>query len=97
LARSADRPKLTAEEKAGFRAVFRGDVAGRPPCQWCGGLHQRGETGKDGPGFTAGAACPRIRRLEWHPNSNLISVEFADKYDESGIVFPEDAFDDDED
>jgi hypothetical protein len=48
-------------------------------CQHCGGLHQR--------------ACPRVKRQEFHPNGNLIAVEFWDKWDESGVVFPEDAYD----
>ena len=32
---------LTRAEKADAQAVFRGDVPGKEPCQWCGGIHVR--------------------------------------------------------
>lgn len=99
-----DRPKLTPLEKAEFQAIFRGDRPGKAPCQWCGGWHQRGNWAPSGPredvpaGVTWGAACPRVRRMEFHPNGNLISITFAEgRWDESGVVFPEDAFDPDGD
>jgi hypothetical protein len=95
-----DRPNLTLLEKTAFQQVFRGEVPGKAPCQWCGGLHQRGDWIPPGPvseasaGFRWQAACPRVRRMEFHPNGNLISITFAEgRWDESGVVFPEDAFD----
>lgn len=94
-----DRPSLTRQEKADYQKVFRGEIPGSAPCQWCGGLHQRGNWAPAGPGQEApagvrwNAACPRVRKMEFHPNSNLISIEFWNKWDESGVVFPEDAFD----
>lgn len=96
----ADRPKLDKLEKAEFQAIFRGDRPGKAPCQWCGGLHQRGDWMPPGPaeappGFRWQAACPRVRKMEFHANGNLISVTFADRWDETGVVFPEDAFDPD--
>jgi hypothetical protein len=48
-------------------------------CEHCGGLHKR--------------ACPRIRRVDKHPNGNVISVSFWRKWDESSVIFPEDAYD----
>ena len=51
-------------------------------CEWCGGLHKR--------------ACPRVRRIEKHPNGNVIAVEFWEKWDETGVIFPEDAYDPDD-
>lgn len=48
-------------------------------CEHCGGLHKR--------------ACPRIKRIERHPNGNITAVSYFSKWDESGVVFPEDAFD----
>ena len=50
-------------------------------CEHCGGLHRR--------------ACPRVRRIEKHPNGNVIAVEYWEKWDESGVIFPEDAYDPD--
>jgi len=104
LARSGDRPALSKLEKTAFQQIFRGEIPGKSPCQWCGGLHQRGDWLPPGPagdapaGFRWQAACPRVRKMEFHPNGNLISVEFAGgRWDESGVVFPEDAFDPDED
>lgn len=97
-----DRPKLTELEKTAFQQIFRGEVAGKAPCQWCGGLHQRGDWMPPGPaseappGFRWQAACPRIAAMEFHANGNLTSVTFLPKWDESGVVFPEDAFDDEE-
>ena len=51
-------------------------------CGDCGGIHQR--------------ACPRIKRLELHPNGNRIGVTYFRQFDDTGIVWPEDAFDPDE-
>jgi len=31
--------------------------------------------------------------MDFHANGNLVSVTFWSKWDESGVVFPEDAFD----
>jgi len=51
-------------------------------CTDCGGIHKR--------------ACPRVKRKVFHPNGNLIEVEYRDKFDDSAIVWPEDAFDPDD-
>ena len=94
-----ERPRLTPLEKASAQQVFRGEVPGKFPCQWCGGLHQRGDWAPPGPGVEPpvgvrwNAACPRVAAMNFHPNGNLISVTFWGKWDESGVVFPEDAFD----
>ena len=89
---------LTRQEKLEAQAIFRGEVPGKAPCQWCGGLHVRTLLQSAPPagaalGVQHEAACPRVKRLEFHPNTNLVSVEFWKRYDESGIVWPEDAFD----
>lgn len=70
---------LTDAEKRAAQQVFRGEVPGKGPCEHCGGLHER--------------ACPRVKRIERHPNGNLIAVTYFRKWDESGVVFPEDAYD----
>ena len=90
---------LTGQEKPEAQRAFRGEEPGKSPCQWCGGLHVRtllqpAPLGESLPlGVQYEAACPRVKRLEFHANGNLVSVEFWEHYDESGIVFPEDAFD----
>lgn len=94
-----DRPCLTPPEKSDYQKIFRGEIEGRHPCQWCGGLHQRGAWAPPGPGVELpvgarwNAACPRVAAMTFHPNGNLVSVTFWGKWDESGVVFPEDAFD----
>jgi hypothetical protein len=96
-----DRPQLTGEDKLAAQQIFRGDSGDRSPCQWCGGLHQRGSWAPPGPGQEQppgvrwGAACPRVSRLDFHANGNLTGITFWAKWDESGVVFPEDAFDPD--
>jgi hypothetical protein len=99
-----DALSLTRQQKAEAQAVFRGEVPGKSPCQWCGGLHvrtllQSGPAPGAAPavGVQYEAACPRVKRLEFHPNTNLVSVEFWRRWDESGVVFPEDAYDPDSD
>lgn len=52
-------------------------------CEWCGGLHQR--------------KCNRVRRQVWHPNSNLTEVEFWPEWKQPGVIWPEDAYDPDDD
>lgn len=94
-----DRPRLTPLEKTAAQQIFRGEIPAKSPCQWCGGLHQRGDWAPAAPGQEMpvgvkwNAACPRVAKMDFHPNSNLISVTFWGKWDESGVVFPEDAFD----
>jgi hypothetical protein len=48
-------------------------------CEHCGGIHHR--------------ACPRVKHIERHPNGNVTGVTFFKKWDESSVIFPEDAFD----
>lgn len=47
-------------------------------CTHCGGAHTR--------------ACPRVRRLEFHPNGQLAAVEFwpDGKWPTDGLLWPED-------
>lgn len=51
-------------------------------CGDCGGIHQR--------------ACPRVREKEFHPNGNLVRVRYFRSFDDTGVIWPEDAFDDDD-
>jgi hypothetical protein len=47
-------------------------------CGHCGAVHAR--------------ACPRIRRLEFHPNGQIATVEFwpPGKWPQDGLMWPED-------
>lgn len=87
MARSGDRPVLSKLEKAGAQQVFRGEVPGKGPCEDCGGLHQR--------------ACPRIRRQTWIGQGSAAGTRTEVEYwrdgqwDDSGVIWPEDAFADD--
>lgn len=49
----------------------------RKPCAHCGGWHAR--------------ACPRIRRMEFHPNDVLAAVEFwpDGKWPAEQVIWPE--------
>lgn len=74
--------KLTLAEKAALRNEI---FTTRPekPCEDCGGYHLRqGEK-----------ACPRIKRKVFHPNGNLIEVEYFRHWDDSDVIWPDDAFD----
>lgn len=70
---------LTRAEKADAQAIFAAGNA----CPDCGGIHQR--------------ACPRIRRQVWlrtGPGAGeRTEVEYWETYDDSAIVWPEDAYD----
>ena len=100
--RHGHRLSLTPAQKRDAQQIFRGEVPGKNPCQWCGGIHQRGggtvtKPGADIPlGLAWGSSCPRIRKQEFHPNGNLVSIEFWRQYDETGVIWPEDAFDDED-
>jgi hypothetical protein len=48
-------------------------------CESCGGLHKR--------------ACPRVKRIERHPNGNITGVTYFKSWDDSSVIFPEDAYD----
>ena len=48
-------------------------------CEHCGGIHKR--------------ACPRVKRIEKLGNGNVTVVEYFKRFDESGILWPEEAYD----
>jgi hypothetical protein len=54
------------------------DIFRARQCKHCLGAHAR--------------ACPRVRRLEWHPNGQLAAVEFwqAGQWPEDIVLWPED-------
>jgi hypothetical protein len=52
-------------------------ISRMPACQHCGGRHAR--------------ACPRVRKMQWHPNASLAAVEFwpDGDWDETKVIWPE--------
>jgi len=54
-----------------------------PACSHCGGRHTR--------------ACPRVKRMEFHPNGALASVEFwrEDQWSDTEIIWQEDLLNED--
>lgn len=72
---------MTAQQKGFLQQVFKGEIADRMPCEWCGGLHQR--------------ECRRVKRMVFHPSGERVSeIEFwpDGQWDESSIIWPEDVF-----
>lgn len=51
------------------------------PCSHCGGHHVR--------------ACPRIKKMSWHPNAGIASVEFwpDGKWPDKHVLFPDEITD----
>lgn len=76
--------RLTTEELTGGKddTQLTADLAAAlrriPVCSHCGGRHAR--------------ACPRVKRMEFHPNGHLASVEFwaAGKWPATDIIWQED-------
>jgi hypothetical protein len=52
-------------------------------CIDCGGIHKR--------------ACPRVKRKVFLGNGNLVEVEYFKRFDATGVIWPEEAFDPDQD
>lgn len=81
--------QLTTEELTGGKddtqltAELAAALRKIPTCNHCGGRHSR--------------ACPRVRRMEFHPNGALASVEFwaEGKWNDSEIIWQEDLVDED--
>jgi hypothetical protein len=71
-----------AELTRAEKADARNLFEAKAGCEHCGGLHHR--------------ACPRVKRIERHPNGNVTAVEYFERYDPTGIIWPEDAFDPDD-
>lgn len=59
-------------------------IARLKPCTHCGGRHTR--------------ACPRVRRMKFHPNGTLAAVEFwpEGKWSDEHVIWPEDMETDEE-
>ena len=57
--------------------------AAEKACPDCGGLHQR--------------ACNRVKRVESLGNGNITVVEYWNDWKQPGVIWPEDAYDPDQD
>lgn len=77
-------PRLVTEQEltggktdAALTAELAEQLRKIPACTHCGGRHTR--------------ACPRVKRMSFHPNGSLASVEFwpGSKWDDSGVIWPE--------
>ena len=70
---------LTRQEKIDAQAIFAAGNA----CADCGGLHQR--------------ACPRVKRQVWLRTGagagERTEVEYWQTWDDSSVIWPEDAYD----
>jgi hypothetical protein len=73
---------LTPAQKRDARQIFAEGKA----CGDCGGIHPR--------------ACPRVKRQVWlrsgPGDGQRTEVEFWRTYDQTGIIWPEDAYDPDD-
>jgi len=77
--------EISAEERQAARLIFEGKApSGQRPCFHCGGVHLR--------------ACRRVKSAEWHTDGTVIKAEYwpDGAWDETGIIWPEDAYEDDE-
>lgn len=76
--------QVTVEELTGGKddTTLTAELAAKlreiPSCQHCGGRHAR--------------ACPRVRKMSFHPNGALASVEFwpEGRWSDDDIIWPED-------
>lgn len=85
--------RLSAEDRAAAREIFEGRIDGKTACHFCAGIHA-----------TVAALdpkwqpCPRIKRIERHPDGSVLAVEFWEPgIWEADVIFPSDAYDDHED
>lgn len=89
--------QLSPAERTAAREIFSGqaqDADGNPieACHYCGGIHTRvARLPADR------QPCPRIKRIERHVDGTVLVVEFWPPGDwETDVVFPRDAFDEDD-
>jgi hypothetical protein len=82
---------LTPEQKSAAQKIFEGQEAGKHACSHCAGIHSTvaGTSADRQP-------CPRIKKVEYHPNGTMASVEYwsANSGWEINVVFPHDVYDD---
>jgi len=85
--------ELTPDQKADAQAIFEGRIEGRTACHHCAGIHYHvAKLPMDR------QPCPRIKRIEHHPDGSRIAVEYWQNGSwESDVVFPAEAYEEDPD
>jgi hypothetical protein len=76
---------LTEDQRYQARQIFEGKAGdAQRPCVHCGGVHLR--------------ACRRVRKIAWHPDGTVIAATYwpDGEWDDSDIIWPEDAYDDEQ-
>jgi hypothetical protein len=83
-------PRLSAEEQAAARAIFEGKAEGKTACHFCAGIHA---TVANLP--PSRQPCPRIKRIEWHPDGTVLVLEYHHPGDwaDENTIFPHDVYD----
>lgn len=83
----SDADEFTEEQLLAARSIFEGD-GDREACHFCAGIHA----------FVARLPadrqpCPRIRRVEWHPDGTVLNVEYwpPGRW-ETNVIFPNDVY-----
>jgi len=84
---------LSDHQKKLAREIFEGEIEGRSACVYCAGIHSH-VANVD----AYWQPCPRIRRIERHPDGSILVLEFWPNGDwEDNVIFPDDVYDDEED
>jgi hypothetical protein len=84
--------ELSPEAKEAAREIFEGRVDSKTACHYCAGIHAS----------VAGLEpvrqpCPRIKRVERHPDGSVLVVEFWEPgIWEDDVIFPSDVYEDEE-
>lgn len=79
---------LSEEEREVAKAIFEGRAENRGACIFCAGIHSQ-VIGLD----ADRQPCPRIRRIERHPDGSILVLEFWPNGDwERDVIFPDDVY-----
>jgi len=71
---NTDLATLSGGEPAALTAELAEQVAKETkPCSHCGGRHVR--------------ACPRVKRMAWHPGGALAEVEFWSEWSDAHVLW----------
>jgi len=86
------REILSSAEKAAAKEIFEGELENRSACVYCAGIHAH--VAKLDAYWQP---CPRIRRIERHPDGSILVLEFWPNGDwEQEVIFPDDVYEDEE-
>ena len=71
--------RIDSDDAARLLAVMRDEgeaIIGPKQCVYCGGMHLR--------------ACPRVKRIAYHPDGQIREVRFFESFSDSHVIWPED-------